>query len=143
MSPEAAFTQMAVPPNQFIQNAQGGSFSLTFSGPFTTPQACTVNYFLVGNQVTLDFSATSGAASASGQASATSSAGIPSLLRPPTSIPNIIQIVSNSLILDQVGACSIASNGVVTITNDLVGSVLWAILGNNGWKRFTTTYLLV
>lgn len=122
--------------------AFSGSFPATFTGPFSSGQAITVFYSVFNNTVILDIPAVNASASVSGVASATASGVVPSSIRPISTTFAMAQIQANAFIINQPGTVQISSDGNIKITADIVGTGVFSILGNNGWRRTSVSYTL-
>lgn len=114
-----------------LQNLYTGSFSATFTGPFTTPQVVTVSYFKIGRLVLLSIPVVNAAASNSGYAVTT--ADIPSGLLP-LNVPKFPTIVFDNSGSDQVGVVTMSNAGLLEIFASAAGANFTGS-GNCGWDR--------
>lgn len=117
-----------------------GSISPTFTGPFASGQAVTITYRSINGIVVLEFAAIAAAAAA--LANATATAAVPAALRPLATVTAYPAVVSNSVTLNQIGLCEIATTGTINIYADPLKTGLFSAIGNNGWLRFVAQYVI-
>ena len=112
----------------------------TFTGPFATGQAVALILKQIGKLIIMEVPGIS--ASPAVDSAATASGVIPTALRPLAQIFGTVLIVSNVAILAAPGRCSVGTNGDVVINADLLGTLNWLGVGNNGWSRFSLCWTI-
>lgn len=123
-----------------IASSVNTSFSNTFTGPFGSGQALTVLVSQIGNQVTIEVP---GVAAAPAIASvAVGGTAVAAAFRPQALISVPITVVNNVVRLPAAGKAEITTAGVINVYLDLLGTAAWLAVGNNGWDRFSISYII-
>lgn len=129
--------------NQALSGVTGYSESTlaaTFTGPFASGQALTCVVRQIGKLVNIEVPAA--LASPAAAATAIAATIVPAAQRPTASIFCPVIITSNALILPAAGRCEVDTSGNIKISADLLGTLAWLAVGNNGWNRFSISYSL-
>jgi hypothetical protein len=109
-----------------------GSFSMTFTGPFTADQTVTVSYVKIGRMVMLSIPSIVAAASVAGVGSIASTANLPTGLDPAASTMYEIPIRDNSAVQTNPGKIQIRNANTIRIFRTNTGTA-WSATGNAGW----------
>lgn len=112
----------------------------TFTGPFASGQNVAVTLKQIGKLVIMEVAGISAAGAAVSASTVTGL--IPAALRPAAQVFGPVIITSNSVILPAAGRCSVNTSGDVTINADLLGTLAWSAIGNNGWSRFSLSWTI-
>lgn len=114
--------------------------SPTFTGPFASGQVVAVVLKQIGKLIILEVPGVAAAPAAS--ATATATAAIPAAYRPSASVYGPVIITSNAVILPAPGRYEVDTSGNIKISADLLGTLAWLNIGNNGWSRFTVSWTI-
>lgn len=114
--------------------------AVTFTGPFAAGQAVSIVLKQIGKTMVLEVPGTS--ASPAVAATATASGAIPAAFRPSASVYATVIVTSNAAILAAPGKCEIDTSGNIKISADLLGTLNWLAVGNNGWARFSISWTI-